>query len=109
MPASYKVLGQSNPSSATNTNIYTVPASTSAIVSTLTICNLSSSATTVRVAVRPAGATVSGQHWIVYDASLPGSDSMCLTLGLCLASTDVVTIYAASANVGFSLFGTEIT
>jgi len=44
MATTYKVLGQSKPSAATNTTLYTVPASTAAVISTLAICNDSASA-----------------------------------------------------------------
>jgi hypothetical protein len=109
MPSAYKVLGQSNPAATTATTLYTVPSATSAVASSLTVANISSTATTYRVAVRPAGATLANQHYLVYDASLPANDTTILTLGLSLAATDVLTVYAGSANVAFSLFGSEIT
>ena len=109
MPAAYKVLGQSNPSATTLTTLYTVPASTSAIVSTLSVANLSTSGITFRVAIRPAGATVANQHYIAYDAAVAANDSVFLTLGVSLATTDVVSVYASTANVAFAAFGAEIT
>ena len=51
MPQTHKVLGQSNPAATTLTTLYTVPASTSAVVSTLVICNTASSATTLSTAL----------------------------------------------------------
>jgi glucose-6-phosphate dehydrogenase assembly protein OpcA len=109
MPQAHKVLGQSNPSATTLTTLYTVPASTQAICSTITICNTASSATTYRIAVRPAGASIANQHYVAHDAALPANDTATLTLGVTLAATDVVSVYAASANVAFSAFGVEIT
>ena len=109
MATVYKVLGQSNPSATTNTTLYTVPASTSAVVSTITICNQASSAATYRIAVRPAGASAAAQHWIVYGATVAASDTTALTLGLTLATTDVVTVYASTATLSFSAFGSEIS
>lgn len=109
MPAAYKVLGQSNPSATTLTTLYTVPSSTSAILSTVCVCNQASSAGTFRVAIRPAGATAAAQHYIAYDAAIAANDSVFLTLGISLATTDVVSVYASSANMSFSAFGTEIT
>jgi glucose-6-phosphate dehydrogenase assembly protein OpcA len=109
MPQTHKVLGQSNPSATTATTLYTVPSSTSAIVSSLTIANLANTSTTYRIAVRPAGATLANSHYLAYDAALPANDSTILTLGVTLATTDVVTVYAGSANVTFSAFGVEIT
>lgn len=109
MPAAYKVLGQSNPSGNTDATLYTVPASTQAVASTLSVANLSTTATTYRIAVRPAGATLANSHYIAFDVPLIGNDSIHLTLGVSLAATDVVTVRAGTANVAFSLFGVEIT
>jgi hypothetical protein len=109
MPTVYKVLGQSNPSATTNTTLYTVPASTSAVVSTITICNQASSAATYRIAIRPAGASIAAQHWIVYGATVAGSDTTALTLGVTLATTDVITVYASSATLSFNAYGSEIS
>jgi glucose-6-phosphate dehydrogenase assembly protein OpcA len=108
MATTYKVLGQVNPSATTATTLYTVPSSTSTVVSTITICNQASSAATYRIAVRPAGATLEAKHYIVYGATVAASDTTTLTLGLTLATTDVVTVYASSANVSFNAFGSEI-
>ena len=108
MATVYKVLGQSNPSATTATTLYTVPSATSTVVSTITVCNQASSAATYRIAVRPAGATLAAQHYIVYGATVPASDTTTLTLGLTLATTDVVTVYASSANLSFNAFGSEI-
>jgi hypothetical protein len=108
MPTAYKTLGQSAPAATTNTNLYTVPASTSAVCSTLGICNRGAS-TTFRVAIRPAGATLANQHYIVYDNFVNQYDTVFLTLGVTLATTDIVTVYAGAATLSFSLFGSEIT
>jgi glucose-6-phosphate dehydrogenase assembly protein OpcA len=109
MATIYKVLAQSAPSATTNTNLYTVPAATSAIVSTLVVANRAATAATYRIAVRPAGATIANQHYIAYDITVGASDSTTLTLGITLAATDVVTVYASTANLSFSAFGSEIT
>ena len=108
MPQAHKVLGQSNPAATTLTTLYTVPAATSAIVSTLVICNTASSATTYRIAVQPAGASIANQHYLAYDAALPANDTATLTLGLTLATTDVISVYAVG-SVAFSAYGVEIT
>ena len=107
MASTYKVLGQVVPSATTATTLYTVPSATQAVASTLTICNLGLT-TPVRVAVRPAGATLANQHYIVYDNTLNSNDTMFFTLGLTLATTDVVTVYSGTATVSFNLYGSEI-
>ena len=107
MATSYKVLGQINPAATTATTLYTVPAATSAVASTLSICNMGVT-TSVRVAVRPAGAALATQHYIVYDAAVNGNDTLFLTIGIALATTDVVTVYASTATVTFNLYGSEV-
>ena len=109
MPTTYKVLGQSNPAATTLTSLYTVPASTSAVVSSITIANLAASSATFRVAVRPAGASIANQHYIAYDITIAALDTLTLTLGVTLATTDVVSVYASTATMSFSAFGSEIS
>lgn len=109
MPNVYKVLGQSNPTINTDTTLYTVPAATSAVLSTINVCNQSATPITFRVAVRPAGASIAAQHYLAYDTPLSASDSIALTLGVTLAATDVVTVRANSASVSFAAFGSEVT
>jgi len=104
----YKVLGQSNPSATTETTLYTAGAA--AVVSTVTICNQTASAATYRIAVRPSADTSTvSKHWIVYGATVAASDTTALTLGLTLASGDKIQVYASTANLSFSAFGSEIS
>jgi glucose-6-phosphate dehydrogenase assembly protein OpcA len=109
MPTTYKVLAQSNPSATTATTLYTVPSSTSTVVSTITVCNQAASAASFRIAIRPAGATLATVHYVAYDVALAANDTTALTLGLTLATTDVVTVYASSATLSFHAYGSEIS
>lgn len=108
MTTTYKTLGQVAPAATTATTLYTVPADTSAVCSTIVICNLGAS-TTYRVAIRPAGATLADIHYIVYESTIDQYNSSFLTIGITLATTDVVTVYSGTANVTFNLFGSEIS
>jgi len=109
MPTAYKVLGQVAPSATTNTTLETVPSATQAVVSTIAVCNRAATAATYRIAVRPAGATLANEHYIAYDAPLAANDSTFITIGITLGATDVITVYASSANLSFSAFGSEIS
>lgn len=102
-----KVLGQSNPSANSNTTLYTVPASKEAVVSSISICNLASSSATYRIAIRPAGAAIANQHYLAYDVTVGAADTTIITVGITLATTDVITVYASTANLAFSAFGDE--
>jgi hypothetical protein len=109
MPTSYKVLGQSAPGATTDTTLYTVPSSTEAIISTLVVANRAATAATYRIAIRPNGATLANLHYIAFDVSVAASDSTTLTLGLTLDAADVITVRASTADLTFSVFGSEIT
>jgi hypothetical protein len=108
MPTAYKVLGQSAPAANTLTTLYTVPSSTTTVCSTLAIANRGTS-TFFRIAIRPAGASIANSHYIAFDTVISQYDSIFLTLGISLATTDVVSVQAATADVSFSLFGAEVT
>jgi hypothetical protein len=109
MATTYKILGQSNPSATTETALYTVPSLTSTVVSTVTIANQAATSATYRIAVRPAAdASTAAKHWIVYGATVAANDTTMLTLGITLAASDTLRIYASTANISFSAFGSEI-
>lgn len=109
MPSILKVLGQSAPLAATLTDIYTVPAVTSAVVSSVTICNRSATATTFRLSVAQAGAADTNDQYIYYDVTLAGNDTFIATIGISLATTDVIRCYATLATLTFAVFGQEKT
>jgi hypothetical protein len=109
MPTTYKVLGQSAPSATTATTLYTVPAATTAVVSSIVIANRDASTATYRIAIRPDGATLANSQYIAYDVTVGASDSTVLTLGITMDATDIITVYASTANLTFSAFGSEIS
>lgn len=109
MAEAYKVLGQSAPVAATVTTLCTVPASNNFIVSTLTVCNRGAAAGTFRVAVSPAGAALANQHYVYYDAAMGGNVTVAITIGITMAATDVLRVYASTADFTFIAFGTEVS
>jgi hypothetical protein len=52
---------------------------------------------------------LAAQHYLCYDTAIPANDAISLTIGITLATTDVVTVYASSATMSFNLFGSEIS
>ena len=108
MATTYAILAQSNPSATTETTLYTASAAT--VVSSLVICNQTASAATYRIAVRPAAdGSTAAKHWIVYGATVAASDATVLTIGATLASGDKIQIYASTANLSFTAFGSTIS
>jgi hypothetical protein len=112
MPINYKILAQTLPGTIGNVDLYTVPAATQAIVSTLTITNVNASPATVtaRVFVRKAGATAATSNAILYDVPIAALSVAAFTLGITLDATDVITVQSGtSSRLTFQLFGSEIS
>ena len=109
MATDYKVLGQSAPSATTATALYTVPGGTQAVVSTITVANRDVVSGTFRIAVRPGGASLADQHYIAFDVNISSNAVVTFTIGITLDATDVVTVFASSADMSFSAFGSEVT
>ena len=109
MPQVLKTLGQVAPAATTATDLYIVPASTQTTVSTITVCNRNATATTFRIYVRVAGASVDNKQYIYYDHPIDGNSTFALTLGITLAATDRITVYAGTANLSFNAFGVELS
>jgi glucose-6-phosphate dehydrogenase assembly protein OpcA len=108
MATTYKVLGQSNPAATTLTTLYTVPASTQAVISSISVANLTATAATFRIAVRPAGASIANQHYVGYDITVGASDTTIITVGITMNATDVLSVYGSTANLTFQAFGSEV-
>lgn len=109
MATTYKILGQSAPAATTEVDLYTVPAATAAVISTVTVVNRGTASGTFRVYVSPAGAATANANYLIYDASLDAKAFLALTLGITLAATDELRVYASSADFSFNAFGTELS
>lgn len=110
MGLNYKILGQVAPSATTETDLYTSPASTQTIVSTISIANRSSSAAaTFRISNSVAGAATSTKDYLAYDVSIAPSGIILLTVGMTLDATDKIRVYASTANLSFNLYGSQVS
>jgi hypothetical protein len=109
MASIYKILGQSAPAATTSTDLYTVPSATEAVVSSIVIANRDSAAATFRLSFAPAGAALADGQYAAYDVTVGGGDSTIITIGATLAATDKIRVYASSANLTFTAFGSEIS
>jgi len=109
MPTSYKVLGQLSPAATTVGTAYTVPASTSSIISSITVANTSGTSRTYRLAVVKSGGSLATANYLQYDSSLAASIGTALTLGVTLATGDTVQVYASGTGLAFNIFGVELT
>ncbi len=109
MATTYKVLGQAAPANTSNADLYTVPAATEAVVSTLFVSNTTGTAATCRIFIRIAGAAAAASNALVYDGEVAANDFVAITTGITLAATDVITVQTGTADaLTFQLFGSEI-
>ena len=109
MATAYKVLGQINPQNGTTTTLYTVPAGTQSVISTITVCNQAATPATFQIAIQPAGATILAKHYVSYNTPLAANDTITLTVGITLATTDLISCSANTNTVSFNAFGSEIS
>ena len=109
MSDSLSVLGQLFPTATTLTVLYTVPAATTTTISSIVICNQSGTATAFRISVAPAGASDTASQYLYYDLPIEGNDTFIATIGISLATTDIVRVYADLGTLSFSAFGVELT
>jgi hypothetical protein len=109
MATAYKVLGQSSPAATTETDLYTVPAATSAVASSVIVCNRSAVLATFRISIAVGGGATTNKDYIYYDLPIGANDTFIATIGVTLATTDKVKVYASNTNLSFSLYGSEIS
>lgn len=109
MGAVYKILGQSNPGAAALTDMYTVPAATSSVISSIIVANRSTVPTSFRISLAVAGAADDNKQYIAFDTPIGANQIVSHTPGISLGAADVVRVYATLATLTFSLLGTELT
>lgn len=102
-----KVLGQLAPAATTLTALYTVPGATKATASSIVVANTSSVTDTFRVSIAIAGAADTIAQYIYRDVDVPGNDTFIATVGITLATTDVVRCFSTNGTLSFNLFGIE--
>lgn len=95
---------QSAPSAATLTTLYTVPGSTTTVVSSITICNRDAAADTVRVAIRIGGVGIANSHYLLFDESIDGNSHRTLTLGIGLAAGTIISVRSTNGTTTFQAY-----
>lgn len=104
-----KLLGQSNPGNVATT-IYTVPASTTAIIKTILICNTSSSTRSYRIFFNNSGATYNATNAIMYDIPiLPNTTNSIEDFMPLNGSGASIGVSGSTTDVNFTVFGVEIS
>ena len=109
MANAYKILGQVADASANDVELYLVPGSTEAIVSTIIVTNREAAANTFRIATKSDNSAVANTDYVAYDTSIAANDTITLTLGITLETGAEISVGASDALVTFQAYGTEIS
>ena len=110
MATTYKILGQSIPSDTSNATMYTVPASTEAIASTITVTNVSGTEASFRIFIVEDGDSASTGNALAYDATIAANSFTAFSLGVTLGAADAIVVRSGTGSaVTFQAFGTELT
>ena len=109
MPTTYKTLGQLSSTADTESTIYTVPGSTQAVISAISVLNLNTSSASYRIRIKVNNAENSDKQFIFYNTILFPKETTITNAGITLGAGDVVTIYSPASSVVFNLYGSEIS
>jgi hypothetical protein len=109
MATTYKSPAQLEPAAQTLSTLYTVPANTQAVISNIHACNLGSTSASIRVAVRPDGASIADQHYLFFGLMITANDTVEFGHGITMDAADVLSVWSSSGSVSFNLSYAEVT
>lgn len=110
--ATVSIVGTAAPSATTNTNLYTVPASTSTLIKKMWATNRSAVQITIRIGIDVGGSgtnSPSTAEWMYYDLPIDPGQSLIDGDEFWLAATDDLVVYASTGNATFGASGEEHT
>jgi hypothetical protein len=105
----YKSPAQVVPSAGVLTTLYSVPALTQAVVSNIHVCNFGDTSASIRIAVRPLGASIIIQHYLFFGLTVSPFDTIQLGDGITMGASDVISVGSSSNNTSFTLSYAEVT
>jgi hypothetical protein len=109
MATEYKILGQLAPADTNDAALYTVPAATQTVVSTISVTNDTASSATFRINLRKNGEAAGAVNALYFDAPLAGNSTLLITSGLTLGAGDIISVRSNTANAfTFQAFGSEV-
>ncbi len=110
MPIAYKDAQVSGTASVgTYATLYNTGAATTAVLSSLLICNTASTAATYRIGLATSAGTPGDGNWIAYGPTVQPNDTVSLTLGLALGNTKFVRVSSSASTVVFTAAVAEIS
>jgi len=105
MAATPQVLARTAASLTTTTVLYTVPASTTTVVSNIAVTNTAASAGTFTLALGPSGSQVA----IHTTTAIAANSTVYVDLKQVLLTTNTITGGASATTINFHISGVEIS
>lgn len=107
MAETIKVLAQADVGAAL-ADLYTVPAATSAVISSIVIANRSASTRTFTLKLAPGGVADANAHHLYAAVPLTKNNTFVATIGITMAATDKLRIVSDAAGaLSVTVLGTE--
>lgn len=100
---------QGTASTGTYTTLYNTGASTTAVISTIAITNTAATTATYRIGIMGSAGTPAAANWLIYDATVPGNDTVFITAGIALGNTQYIRVSSSANTVTFSAYVSEIS
>lgn len=100
---------QGTASTGTYSTLYNTASATSAVISSLVVCNQASSDVTVRIGLDTTAGTPAASEFLVYDAVVAGNDTVALTLGVTLEPSRFIRVASSASTCNFTAFLSEIS
>lgn len=94
---------------STYATLYSTDSSTTAVISTIAICNTSTTDATYRLAIMGTEGTPAAQNWIAYDSTVAGNDTSFITVGFTMENSQYLRISSSADTVTFSAYISELT
>ena len=85
-----------------------MPTGSSAVISSINIANLDANAAAFSIAANVNGVATANANYLAWRVSVPGNDSIALSLGVTLNASSFLSVNANTSTVSFSAFGTEM-
>lgn len=102
----YKNTNVAAPAASVSTyaTLYSTGASTTAVISSIIICNTSASNVLYRIGLDTIAGTpdIALGEFIAYDATVAANDTICMTIGLAMGNTQHIRVSAGSTTINFT-------
>lgn len=110
MATSYKRASvQGTAAVTTYATLYQVPSSTSAVLSTIAVCNTAGASGTYRIGFAASATDPAAADWLVYGGTVPANDTVFLTIGVSIAAGTFIRVSSSANTMSFQAFVSEIT